>query len=156
MSNVSSANQHTNDPREQKCWDFYVESILNGTQNAYESAIKAGYSEDHSRNITLQGWFKERSAKLRRKDMLSKAERNLDKVLDLITLDDKGNEDPRLLNIVVDVSKTIASTLGKNEGYSTRSEVTGADGKDLIPDAESRIKADAMISELIDGYTPNT
>lgn len=156
MSNVSSANQHTNDPREQKCWDFYIESILNGTQNAYESAIKAGYSEDHSRNITMQGWFKERSSKLRRKDMLSKAERNLDKVLDLITLDDKGNEDPRLLNIVVDVSKTIATTLGKSEGYSTRSEVTGADGKDLIPDSESRAKADELVADFLNGHTKDS
>ena len=129
MTNPNGANGTTSDPREQTCWDFYVESLVGDKGNAYESAIKAGYSEDHSRNITIQGWFKERLSKLRRKDMLSKAERNLDKILDLKT-DDEGKENPQLLKIKTDVSVTIAKTLGK-ESYSERSELTGKDGKDL-------------------------
>jgi len=63
--------------------------------------------------------------------MLSKAERNLDKALDLVTLNKEGQEDPQLLKIKIDVSKTIATTLGKNEGYSTREEHTGKDGEKL-------------------------
>ncbi len=130
-SNPHGANGVTGDPREQACWDFYVASITANRENGYQAAIDAGYSEDHSRNITMQGWFKERKSKLKRKDMLSKAERNLDKVLDMLYLDENGAVKADLLKIVVDVSKTVASTLGKNEGYSARNELTGKDGEKL-------------------------
>lgn len=123
-SNPFGANGSTSDPREQVCWDLYIESIAKGQQNAKKAAMKAGYSKDHAENITLQGWFKERLAKLKRKEMLSKAERNLDKILDL-PLEDKAN-------VVLDASKFIAKTLGKDEGYSDRSELTGKDGESLL------------------------
>ena len=141
MSKVSSANQSTSDPREQICWDLYVESITKGEANAYKAAIKAGYSKDHSRNITLQGWFKERLSKLKRREMLSKAERNLDKIMDL-PLEDKAN-------VVLDASKFIAKTLGKDEGYSDRSELTGKDGKDitLLSEAQINTLKEKLINE---------
>jgi len=134
-TNPNGANGTTSDPREQICWDNYVHSIFIGQENAYKSAIEAGYEEATARQITVRSWFIERKSKLKRKDMLSKAERNLDKVLDLKyeTVDREGIQKTNadILRVVVDVSKTIASTLGKNEGYSSRSELTGADGKDL-------------------------
>src|SRR3990167_4979375 len=107
QSNPNGANQYTNDPREQICWDNYIKGILNGIENATQAALDAGYSEDHSRNIMLQCWFKERKDKLRRKDMLSKAERNLDRTLDLVYINEEGKIVPELLKIQVDVSKTI-------------------------------------------------
>jgi len=133
-TNPNGANGTTSDPREQIMWDIYVANLSKGIDNAYAAAIEAKYSEDSARNVTMREWFKERLGKLKRKEMLSKAERNLDKTLDLVTLNKEGLEDPQLLKIKVDVSKTIVSTLGKDEGYSTRSEVTGKDGKDLIPE----------------------
>lgn len=131
-SNPNGSNQHTNDIREQLMWDFYIEGLLQGIENAYAAAKKANYSEDHARNITLQGWFKERKAKLKRKDMLSKSEKVLEDTLDMSSLDKEGRTDPQLHKIKVDVAKTIVTTLGKDEGYSTRSEMTGKDGKDLV------------------------
>lgn len=134
------SNGTTSDPREQIMWDIYVTKLSNGIDNAYESAIEAGYEETTAKNITLTGWYKERKAKLRRKDMLSKSEKVLDKTLDMVTLNKKGNEDPQLLKIQVDVAKTIVSTLGKDDGYSTRSELTGKDGKDLfLPEEEKDV-----------------
>lgn len=130
-TNPNGANGTTGDPREQICWDLYVKSIINNRENAYQSAIEAGYSEDHARNITLQGWFKERKAKLRRKDMLSKSEKVLDETLDMNTINEEGKVDAQLHKIKVDVAKTLVTTLGKDVGYSTRNELTGADGKDL-------------------------
>jgi hypothetical protein len=124
------ANQHTSDPREQIMWDIYVANIAKGIENAYQAAIEAGYSEDHSRNITLQGWFKERKDKLRRKEMLSKAEKVLDRTLTLEPVDDKGEIKVDLLRVQTDVAKHITNTLGK-EDYSNRTEHTGRDGKDL-------------------------
>src|SRR3990167_9259658 len=122
QTNPNGANQYTSDPREQICWDNYIKTILNGQENAYQSAIDAGYEEATARQITVRSWFIERKDKLRRKDMLSKAERNLDKKLDLVCVNDEGKIVPELLKIQVDVSKTIVQTLGKNEGYSTRTE----------------------------------
>lgn len=143
-SNPNGANGTTSDPREQIMWDFYVNGIAKGRENAYESAVKAGYGKVHSENITLQGWFKERKDRLRRKDMLSKAERNLDKILDLDVTDKEI--DPRLLSIKSDVSKTIAKTLGKNDGYSERTELTGKDGEKLIDNEMSYERAKAIIA----------
>lgn len=132
MTNPNGANGTTSDPREQVMWDIYVSKMANGKENAYESAIEAGYSEDHSRNITIQGWFKERKDKLRRKEMLSKAERNLNKVLDFDMVDEEGKVNTSVASLVTTVSTTVVKTLGKSEGYSERSELSGVDGKDLV------------------------
>lgn len=138
-ANPNGANGVTSDPREQICWDYYIESIVKGQENAYESAIKAGYGKRHAKNITLQGWFKERKEGLRRKDMLSKAEKKLDKTLDYEVEDEGGKIKTDLLRIQVDVAKTVVTTLGKDEGYSTRSEMTGRNGQDLIPKPISQL-----------------
>ena len=126
--NPNGANGSTSDPREQVCWDIYVGR---GLENAQQSALDAGYSEDHSRNITLQGWFKERLAKLKRKDMLSKAEKVLEKTLNYSTEDEEGKVKVDLLRVQTDVAKTVVTTLGKDEGYSSRNEVTGKEGASL-------------------------
>lgn len=120
----------SSDIREQLCWDLYVEKLSMGVTNAYQSAVEAGYSIDHARNITLQGWFKERLDKLRRKDMLSKAERNLDKALDFNMITEDGKVITDVAKIVVDVSKNVTASLGK-DAYSTRNELTGANGETL-------------------------
>ena len=132
-TNPHGANGTKGDPREQICWDLYVESVINNRESALQAAIDAGYSEDHARNITLQGWFKERKEKLKRREMFSKAEKNLEKTQDMSVENDEGKIIPDLLRIQVDVAKILVSTLGKNEGYSTRTELTGAEGRDLVP-----------------------
>jgi len=148
MSINSASNQHTPDDREQKCWDLYVKSIAKGTPNAKASALKAGYSEPHADNITLQGWFKGREAKLRRTGMLSKAERNLDKALDESYKDEDGKIQSDVMRIVVDVSKTIATTLGKDEGYSSRSEITGKNGEAIELSETKR----GFINQALNGF----
>lgn len=152
VTNPNGANGTTSDPREQICWDFYVESIAKGQVNAYESAIKAGYEESSAKNITLRGWFKERLEELDRKEMLSDAEKVLRKTLRYKTeyIDEDGEEAVKvdLLRVQADVAKTLATTLGKDKGYSTRNEVTGLNGKDLIPDSASVQKAE----EALDSY----
>lgn len=144
-TNPYGANGTTSDPREQKMWDIYVSNLSKGIDNAYEAAIQAEYTESSAKNITLTGWFKERKAKLRRKDMLSKSERVLDETLDMDTTNKDGAIDPQLHKIKVDVAKTIVGSLGKNDGYSTRQEVTGADGESLTP----------LLVKFIDGKQSN-
>lgn len=129
------SNGTTSDEREQVMWDIYVTKLSKGIDNAYESAIQAGYEETTAKNITLTGWYKERKNTLRRKDMLSNSEKKLAKTLEyeVEVIDEKGNLTIKtdLLKIQVDVAKTLVASLGKEEGYSTRTELTGKDGKDF-------------------------
>jgi len=128
--NPNGANGTTSDPREQVMWDFYIESILENRENAYESAIKAGYEKGTAKTITVRRWFIERLEDLERKNMLSDAEKVLRKTLKYKTEDQDGNVKTDLLRIQTDVSKHLTSTLGKNKGYSTKveNEVTNPDG----------------------------
>ena len=132
-TNPNGANNTTSDPREQIMWEIYVTKLAGGIDNALASAKEAGYSKDHSRNITLQGWFKERKQHLVRMEMLSTAEKVLKKAIEYKTdkVDEETGElkvNTSLLSIQVGVATTIATTLGKNKGYSTRTELTGAEG----------------------------
>lgn len=130
-TNPNGSNQYTPDPREQVMWDFYVESLSKGQPNAYESAVKAGYEESTAKQITVRRWFLERLESLERKEMLSKAEKVLKKTLNYSTEDEEGKIKVDLLRVQTDVAKTVVTTLGKDKGYSTRSELTGKDGEAL-------------------------
>lgn len=142
VTNPNGANQFLLDPRQKLCWESYVNPKSATFGNAYQSAISAGYEEAYARTITDSEWFRE---KVRRMNLLVKAERVLDETLDMedinpilyngapIILDGKAlvKRDPALTKIKQDSAKFIASTQGKDEGYSNRTEHTGADGKDL-------------------------
>jgi len=135
-TNPNGANNTTSDPREQIMWDIYVTKLAGGIDNAYASAKEAGYEDSTSRQITVRCWFLERKEHLVRKEMLSTAEKVLKKAIEYKTdkVDAETGEikvNTSLLSIQVGVATTIATTLGKNKGYSTRTELTGAEGKDL-------------------------
>jgi hypothetical protein len=127
--NPYKASKNNPDPRQAICWEIFLKGWMSGEQNAAESARQAGYSETTAANITNQLWFKEKFIKLKRKDMLSKAERNLDRILDIdySKLDEVTGEitgiDIDKAKLVADISKMMATTLGKDEGYSTKSTV---------------------------------
>lgn len=135
MSINSPANQYALDPRQKLCWDYYINPKSETFGNAYQSAIKAGYEDSYSRTITSTEWFYD---KVRRLQMLSKAEKVLQETLEMntenhIKIGEKVvvKQDPALVKIKQDTAKFLAERLGKNEGYSTRTEVTGADGEGL-------------------------
>lgn len=152
-----ASNQYTPDPREEKCWNLYIQSISDGVPNAYKAAMESGYSNDHSRNITLQGWFKGRSSKLKRKDMLTKAEKVLENTLEMndeeeviINGESFGIKKrvPALTKIKQDTAKFLAERLGKNEGYATRTEHTGKDGDPIALSVEKTEEISKAIDEL--------
>ena len=64
---------------------------------------------------------------------LRRTEKNLDEVQNLEIFTDDGKVDSNILGHRTKVDMFIAERLGKQK-YSTRSELTGADGKDLIPE----------------------
>lgn len=138
VTNINGANQYQLDPRQRLCWEAYANPKSATFGNGLQSAIKAGYEPEYANQITTTEWFKE---KVRRLNLLSKAEKVLDEILDMPTevLEWKGNGDdreqvvvtePAIIKIKQDTAKFIASTQGKDEGYSTRLDHT-TNGKDL-------------------------
>jgi hypothetical protein len=97
--------------------------------NAKQSALRAKYSEEYSDNIMalMPDWLESNIGDYRR---LKKAEKVLDKVLEMEAVDQEGKLDNQLLKTQADVAKFVGSTIGKKK-YSTRSELTGANGSEL-------------------------
>lgn len=114
--NPNGANQYQSDPRQKMLWELYISPESETFGNAYQSALRAGYTEGTSSQITTENWFIE---KLRKLNRLEKAEKVLDKTLD-------GDD----LRLAQDTAKFIAKTLGKRD-YSERTELTGKDGEPL-------------------------
>lgn len=117
--------------RREKCWELYVKSVRDGNPSARAAAIAAGFSENSAINIRGMRWFKDRNDKLRRSKMMTNAEKNIARILNLgLTkirkLEDGSEEevfDPDRARIVADMSKMIVTTLGKDDGYSSKTEV---------------------------------
>jgi hypothetical protein len=152
-TNPNGANQSLYDPRQELCWEYYVDPESDTFGNAYKSAVRATYARTTALHITKMDWFLE---KTRRLMLFSKAEKVLEETIEMSTFvpvigqfgpiyvetgefNDKGKpikkllhgENDKLLKIKQDSAKFVAERLGKKKGYSTRQEVTGADGKDL-------------------------
>jgi hypothetical protein len=117
--------------RREKCWNLYLKSVRDGNPNARGAAREAGFSENTAINIGNMAWFKERKDKLRRSKMMNNAERNIARILNMGYTEirkledgtDKEVVDKDVLRVVADMSKTIVTTLGKDLGYSTKTEV---------------------------------
>lgn len=131
-TNPHGANANIEDPREQVMWDFYMETVEAKSPNAYQSAINAGYGESHAKNITRQGWFAERSRKMKSVQRVEKAEEFFDELQAMDIRDGKTDINPHLLKAKLDISKFLTSTQGKDKGYSMKTEVDHTtNGKDL-------------------------
>lgn len=144
------------DSRQQVCWDLYVKSWRKGEPNAKGAALAAGYSANTAINVTNLAWFKKKKDTLRRSKMMSNAERNLSRILNMdyskMKIHEDGSEeeviDKDLLRVVADVSKTIVTTLGKDQGYSTKTEVTGKMDTEIKINSVSY--ADTIEADVID------
>jgi len=118
-SNPNGANQYNLDPRQKLCWDYYINPKSETFSNATQSAIKAGYEPDYADQITTVEWFK---GKIRRLNMLGKAEKALDETLEYNPVSEDGRIDAAIARVRLDAAKHITNTLGKDEGYSTKVE----------------------------------
>lgn len=113
------------DPRQRLCWNNYVDQTSPTFSNGYRSALAAGFSESYSHMIREQEWFKDR---MRRTHLLGKAEKVMNKILDLKSEDAQGQVKADILRVQSDTAKHITKTLGKDEGYSERTENVGGGG----------------------------
>lgn len=177
-SNPNGANQFMLDPRQKLCWESYANPKSETFGNAKQSAIRAGYEEVYADTITASEWF---TGKVRRLNLLHKAEKVLDEMLEMpVTVlkfnkkgdvkeegeeDEKSVEeesgenpaavfittDPALVKIKQDTAKFVAERQGKNDGYSTRSEVTGKDGEKLGVSEETQALANEALLKYLNG-----
>jgi hypothetical protein len=135
------------DPRTTVFKMFFLDPRSATFWNVRGSAIRAGYKEDYASNITNRKpkWWVEllESAEFNRAEMLWQAEKNLRKTLSQEPQNDTQEK------IRHDATKFVAERVGK-DFYSTRQEVTGADGRRLF-DNTAREAASVPIAQLFKG-----
>lgn len=146
--------QNKDNNRRELCWNLYLKTVRDGNPSARASALAAGFSENTAVNIRGMKWFKDRNDKLRRSKMFTNAERNIARIMNLgLTrlkkLEDGTTEevfDSEKARIVADMSKLIVTTLGKDEGWSTKTElkvtslpvpILALDSIDITPQLET-------------------
>lgn len=128
-SNPNGANQYLLDPRQKLCWENYTNPKSKTFGNATQSAISAGYTPEYSDDITSTDWF---CGKLWRLNGTFTGEKKIEQLINLPIQNDVGY-DVGIIRVQADLAKYLTSTLGKDDGYSSRSELTGKDGEKLMP-----------------------
>lgn len=136
------------DPRQTAFKQYYIDPNSPSFANARASAIRAGFSEQYADNITVQqpAWLGTllKDTHVIRAEMLALSEKNLKDVVSEPKPDDKDHK-----KIWVETSKYVSGTLGK-EFYSTRNELTGADGRRLFTN-DNRETAKMPLATLFKG-----
>ena len=140
-NNPNGANQYKVDPRQALFLAYYLDPKSETFSNAYQSAMEAGYEEAYAAQITakMPNWLGE---KVRDEVMLSKAEKNLNEMLDMPVdvqeLAGKGKNkamvvktEPALVKVKQDTAKFVAERLGKDK-WSSRNELTGKGGEQIV------------------------
>lgn len=138
-----TVSEYIKSPRQLKMWKDYTNPKSPTFGNAYQSALGAGYTPLSSAVITQTAWFKNRILKL---GLLSKAEKVLENTLIMDTTDENGFPKADLIRVQADTAKFVAKTLGKDEGYTERNEMTGKDGGAIV----------FMPAELMEKYNLET
>ncbi len=141
----------TSDPRQTAFKQYYIDPNSPSFANARGSAMRAGYSEQYADNITAQqpAWLGSllEDTHVLRAEMLALSERNLKSVVSEPKPSDKDQK-----KIWIDTAKYVSGTLGKDV-YSTRQELTGADGRRLFTN-ETRDSTKMPLATLFKGVAP--
>jgi hypothetical protein len=134
-------------PQQELFLEYYTDPKSETFGNCTQSGLRAGYSQEYSENLTyvMPLWLSESIESMQ---VLKKAERNLNQVLDLDIVTDEGKIDTNILGHRTKVDMFIAERLGK-EKYSTRNELTGKGGKDLVPEQLSEEQKEKLKSLLL-------
>jgi hypothetical protein len=145
-TNPNGANQYQLDPRQKLCWDSYINPKSETFGDVTNSARKAGYEESYCDTVSQSEWF---CIKLWSLNSVNHSEKVFKEIFESDHFDpDSGKIDSGVLRIKADIAKFLAGTKGKDEGYSTRSELVGKDGKDLVPTQFNEEEQKALLSLL--------
>ena len=140
-----AGNQYKVDPRQALFYRYYFDPKSDTFSNAIQSGLKAGYSEEYSRVILSKelNWMSEF---VKSSSMVQKAERNLDKILDMNVVSEEGKVDTGVLKVVADTSKFVTERLAKDK-YSSK-QVTEHTGKvEIVDNSELDKLADKLNEE---------
>lgn len=115
------------DLRADVAWNLYTDQRSDTFNNAYRSAIKAGYTHETSKKIGSEKWWQRKVELL--KEMLPKAEEVLIEDLNLETKESVVINDnveykvnSKLRQIRSETAKFVASTIGRAK-YHTKTEI---------------------------------
>lgn len=130
-------------PQQEAYLQCYLDPKSPTWGNATQSALKAGYSQEYALNITgiLPKWLSEA---LSDNSLINKAMNNLSEFI--------GNQPDKTIRW--DATKFVLTTLGKNK-FSSRSEITGPEGKDLIPNGDIEKKASEAVEKFLKIKNPS-
>lgn len=86
-TNPNGANQYKLDPRQSLFLAYYLDPKSQSIGNASKSAVLAGYDQKYAENIMslMPEWLSAKIEQYRSSSLLEKAERNIDKYLDMPT-----------------------------------------------------------------------
>lgn len=135
-------------PIQEAFLSYYTNPKSETFSNATQSALKAGYSAEYADNITylMPDWLSESLGDMKR---LRKAEKNLDEVQGIDIYDEEGKPDSQLIDKRTKVDMFLAERLNKTK-YSTRNELTGKDGQNLVPESITPEEKLSLLSLLHD------
>jgi hypothetical protein len=121
-------NQWVDDPRQLRFWSYYTDPDNDTFSNVYQSALKAGYSEEYARVLPSRNpkWLSEKVNELQSEHLTEKAKEDIAETLTMKTKTtytvqvgtDEYKEfernDPQLLRIQLEASKFVLSKLAKD------------------------------------------
>jgi phage terminase small subunit len=136
------ANQYLIDPRQKVAWDSYINPKSKTFGNATQSAIEAGYGKSYAEHIGKKEWW---CGKMRKLNLLGKGEEVLEEMLNMAA------DGAAMKRIKLDTAKFVLEHLGKDMGYSRRSELTGKDGGPIQISPEKKAEADEAIRKYLEG-----
>jgi hypothetical protein len=92
--------------------------------------------------------FRENLIRWKGERYLKKAEKLSGEIMDMPhVIRDEVNT--KILSIKQKEAEFLRETLGKDEGYTKRNELTGKDGEPLNPDKEAKKQADSAVDEFL-------
>jgi phage terminase small subunit len=134
------------DPRQKVAWDSYINPKSKTFGNATQSAIEAGYGKSYAEHIGKKEWW---CGKMRKLNLLDKGEEVLEEMLNMTA------DDAAMKRIKLDTAKFVLEHLGKDMGYSKRSELTGKDGGPIQISPEKKAEADEAIRIYLETNAQN-
>ncbi len=140
-------NRRALDPRVAVFKAHYTNPTSDTFMNVLQSALRAGYSQEYSESLGYNNpkWFDElmQDADVQRARILKAAENALEKA---VNYDDNDKDRAKMK---LQAASFVAERLGRDR-YSTRTELTGADGRRLFQ-TEKRDAAKMPLSTLFAG-----
>lgn len=115
-----------------------IQQKLEIPDNTWDAWVYKDY-KDFRKN--LNSWKAER--------LLKKSEKLSEEILDIVHINDKGGVNTDILRVKQKESEFVRGTLGKDEGYSSRSEITGANGEPLQIAIEDKAKIDGALNKIL-------